>query len=261
MDRDRAQALQRASLRDYIRMLSKGSSGARLVERAGVIATVTPAVPTRSISNPVSYEDAGALAGAYDELAAAFDDGGIEAWTVWVPEFDVEAIEHLERRGHAFDGAPAAMTLDLARFDPPPLGDLDWDHDCDGPLLGRINDRAYGHESGDGYSAGFTELRVEPPLRLYRAMVDGHPACVMGTIDHQHPTGVDCGVYFVATDPGYARRGLATRLLAAALIEARERGCATSTLQASQAGRPVYEALGYAQQFALHLYERRRDSL
>jgi ribosomal protein S18 acetylase RimI-like enzyme len=259
MSRFRALELQRGSLRDYIEMLATGSAGARLIEFDGVVANATPAVPARSISNPVSYEDAGALAAAYEELAAAFDDAGIEAWTVWVPEFDAEAIELLERRGHVFDGSPGAMTLDLARFEPPPLGDLEWDHDCDGPLLGLINDRAYGHEPGDGYSGGFTGLRVEPPRRLYRALIEGRPACVMGTIDHAHPWGeVDCGIYFVATDPAYGRRGLATRLLAAALIEARKRGCATSTLQASGAGRPVYEALGYESDFDLHLYERRR---
>ena len=259
MQQSKSLELQRGSLRDYIALLATGSPEARLIELDGVIATVTPAVPARSIANPVSYDDSGALAAAYDGVAEAFADAGIEAWTVWVPEFDAAAIELLERRGHTFDGAPGAMTLDLRRFEPPALGDLDWDHDCDGALLGRINDRAYGHDAGDGYSAGFTELRNQPPLRLSRATVDGQTACVLGTIDHAHPSGeVDCGVYFVATDPDYARRGLATRLMAAALIEARQRGCATSTLQSSRAGRPVYESLGYEPQFALHLYERRR---
>ena len=61
--------------------------------------------------------------------------------------------------------------------------------------------------------------------------------------------GADLGVYFVATDP--ASPGVAagsTRLLAAALIAARERGCATSSLQSSARGKPVYEALGYVEQ-------------
>lgn len=240
-------------------MLATGSVDARLLEFDGVIATVTPSVPARSIANPVAYDDAAALADAYDGLAAAYEDAGIETWTVWVPEFDIEAIEFLLRQGHAFDGEPGAMTLDLDRFEPPPLGDLDWDHECDGPLLGRINDRAYGHDAGDGYSGGFTELLHHPPLHLYRATVDGRTASVLGTIDHVHPWDeADCGVYFVATDPDYGGRGLATRLMTAALLEARERGCTTSTLQSSRAGRPLYEAMGYESQFALHLYERRR---
>jgi ribosomal protein S18 acetylase RimI-like enzyme len=260
MDLDRAQSLQRGSLRDCIELLATGSAGARLIEFDGVVASATPAVPERSIANSVSYEHAGELAAAYEELAAAFDEDGIRAWTVWVPESDSEAIALLEGRGHAFDGHPGAMTLDLAKFEPPALGDLEWDRDCDGPLLGLINDRAYGHEPEEGYTGALKGLHAEPPLYLYRALVDGEPACVTATIDHEHPWGeIDCGIYFVATDPGYGRRGLATRLLAAALIEARERGCATSTLQASGAGRPVYEALGYERAFDLHLYERRRD--
>jgi GNAT superfamily N-acetyltransferase len=260
MHRSRALELQRGSLRDYITMLAIGSPDARLIELDRVIATVTPAVPARSISNPVAYDDAAALAAAYEAIAEAFDEAGIQAWTVWVPEFDADAIDLLQRNGHAFDGAPAAMTLELARWEPPPLGDLTWDHECDGPLLGRINDRAYGHETGEGYAGGFSELRAEPPLRLYRALVDGRPASVLGTIDHAYPSGAsDCGIYFVATDPDYGGRGLATRLLAAALIEARERGCDTSTLQSSRAGQRIYEALGYEPQFTLHLYERRRD--
>jgi ribosomal protein S18 acetylase RimI-like enzyme len=260
MDRDRALELQRGSLRDYIEMLATGSAGARLLEFDGVIANAAPVVPARSLSNSVSYEHAAELAAAYDELAAGFDQAGIEAWTVWVPEFDADAIELLERRGHVFDGAPGAMTLDLVRFESPPLGDLAWDHDCDGPQLGLINDRAYGHEAGDGYSPGLSELRAKPPLHLYRATIDGETVSVLGTIDHTHRSGhVDCGIYFVATDPDYGGRRLATRLLSAALAEAVERGCSTSTLQASQAGRPIYEALGYETGFELCLYERRRS--
>jgi ribosomal protein S18 acetylase RimI-like enzyme len=259
MDRDRALELQRGSLRDTIEMLATGSEGARQIEFPGVLAAATPAVPKRSIPNSVTYRAASDLAAAYADLAAAYEEAGIEAWTVWVPEFDAEAIEALERAGHQFDGSPGAMTLDLTRFEPPDVGDLDWDTDADGALIGLINDRAYGHESGDGYAAGFAQVRAKPPLRLYRALVGGEAACVLGTIDNARaPGGVDCGIYFVATDPRYRKRGLATRLMTAALLEAIERGCATSTLQSSEAGRPVYDALGYEPQFDLHLYERRR---
>ncbi len=260
MDLDLALRFQRASLHDYIELLANGSPDARLMRFPGVVATATPAVPARSIVNPVSYDTVDALADAYEELSAGFDQAGIEAWTVWVPKFDAEAIALLTRAGHRFDGSPAAMTLDLRRFEPPELGDLEWDRNCDGPLLGRVNDRAYGHEAGDGYSPGLRELRVEPPLRLYRATIDGETVSVLGTIDHTHRSGhVDCGIYLVATDPDFGGRGLATRLLSAALVAAVERGCATSTLQASRAGRPIYEALGYETGFELHLYERRRS--
>ena len=45
--------------------------------------------------------------------------------------------------------------------------------------------------------------------------------------------------------------------MAAMLAEARERGLATSSLQASAMGEPVYAAMGYEPCFRLRLYERR----
>jgi GNAT superfamily N-acetyltransferase len=261
MDRDRALAIQQASLGDYIRMIAAGSRGARMLELDGVAASITPAARTRSIPNSVTYRDAAALAAAHAELEESFREAEIEAWTVWVPEFDKEAIELLTRAGHAFDGSPVAMSLALENWRGPDLGDLDWDSDGDGLTLGEINDRAYTHPGGEGFAGGLAALAPAGSLRLYRARAraGGEPACVLGTIDHAHDDGtVDCGVYFVATDPAHQGRGLATRLMAAALTEARERGCTSSALQASAAGRPIYEALGYEADFSLHLYELRR---
>ncbi|MFL5871226.1 MAG: GNAT family N-acetyltransferase [Solirubrobacterales bacterium] len=260
MDRDRALQLQRNSLRDYVGMVAHGSPAAFVIELEGVLAAVSPATPGRSIPNSVTYDNAGALADAHAELAARYERAGIEAWTVWVPEFDDEAIELLERAGHRFDGHPAAMTLQLGDFEPPDLGELDWDSRCDGETLGRVNDRAYGHDAGDGHAGALAALRPGGALRLYRALDAGTAVSALGTIDHAEADGTtDCGIYFVATDPDRRRRGLSTRLLGAALIEARDRGCATSTLQGSAQGRPIYERLGYERLFDLNLYELRRD--
>ena len=41
------------------------------------------------------------------------------AWTVWVPEFDREAVELLEAAGHVFDGSPMAMSVELEGFERP----------------------------------------------------------------------------------------------------------------------------------------------
>lgn len=57
--------------------------------------------------------------------------------------------------------------------------------------------------------------------------------------------GTFCWVGLVATDPGYRRQKLATRLSAHLVGWARERGCATVALDASETGRPVYERLGF----------------
>ena len=66
-------------------------------------------------------------------------------------------------------------------------------------------------------------------------------------------------MYFVATAPSAQRRGLASALLREALLEARERGCGTSSLQATAAGQAVYARLGYRDICALEMWEYRRS--
>jgi GNAT superfamily N-acetyltransferase len=210
-----------------------------------------PTATTRSIPNSVSYVDAEALAAGLDEVAAAYADAGIAAWTVWVPDFDTEAIELLLAAGHVFDGSPTAMTLELAEFEARDDAALDWSATGDPADLGRINDLAYGLPADSGMAAGLSA--PGPELTLYDARVDGEVACVLGTADH----GSDLGVYFVATDPRHQGAGLAGRLTRVALEAARERGLKTSSLQASARGKPIYEALGYVEHFTLHLYEKR----
>jgi predicted acetyltransferase len=65
-------------------------------------------------------------------------------------------------------------------------------------------------------------------------------------------------VYAVATSPWARGRGLARRLQYLLLQRARERGARTTTLQASEMGRPVYDALGYDSFGAMNMWERRR---
>ena len=93
-----------------------------------------------------------------------------------------------------------------------------------------------------------------PNLRLYQARVGGEPACVLGTLDHDS----DLGFYFVATHPDHRGLGLASRLVSAAMVEGRERGLRTSSLQGSPMGRPIYARLGFTEHFAVNMYERRR---
>jgi GNAT superfamily N-acetyltransferase len=65
-------------------------------------------------------------------------------------------------------------------------------------------------------------------------------------------------VYLVATLPEARGRGLATALMSHALLEARERGCTTTSLQSSARGRPVYARLGYREIGVVQMWERRQ---
>jgi GNAT superfamily N-acetyltransferase len=253
IDIDRGLALQRGSISAWFEFLAGRSEGARVVELEGVTAAMLPATPDRSVTNSVTYEAPAALAAALDTLAAEYDAAGVRAWTVWAPAHDAEATALLERAGHKFDARPAAMTLELVDSPDVDLGDLAWDSAADPVDVGRVNDLAYGWE-GPAFATAIGSAPVEAPARLYQARVDGEVACVLQTIDREG----DCGIYFVATLPSNRGQGLARRLMSVALAEARERGCETSTLQASPMGEPVYERLGYQTTCRLHMYERRK---
>ena len=248
-----ALGLQRRALGAWMDVMAHSSPEAALYRAEGVIAALVPACPERSIVNCVTYRDAGALADALAGLAAAYSEAGVRAWTVWVPEGDAEAPALLEAAGHRLDGEPAAMHLELERLEGPRTTGLDWDDRASAEEVGLLNDLAYGYEPGGGPSAAIGPGPERLPTRLYRARESGEVACVMQAIDVDD----DCFITFVATLERFRGRRLASRLLGAALAQARERGLRTSTLQSSMLGRGVYERLGYEVDFRLRLYERR----
>jgi len=252
VDRSKAIDLQRRNLDAFVRMLAAGSEDAALFERDGVLAAIVPACPERSVINSITYRDAEALGAAREELARAYEDAGVRAWTVWVPEDERDAAELLEAAGHRLDATPLAMTLDLTDLPEPKRDDLDWDDRAVIGDVARVNDNAYGFETPT-FGAALARLPGELPLRFYQARVEGEPGCVVATLDE----GDDCGVYLVATLKGHRGRGLARRLMHLALADARERGRRTSTLQATKLGAPVYARLGYKSFGALEMWERR----
>jgi len=233
-------------------LIARHSEGGRAIEREGVFAAVVPATPKRSVSNSVIYSDADALARALDELAAAYDEAGVEAWTVWVPEGETEAAAALADAGHALDAEPRAMGAELDGLERPDLGDVDWFRGCDLETVGRVNDSAYGY-GPHGFSPIISTL---PPTEVhpYGARVDGKTVAVMLAIDGAG----DTEIAWVATDEAARGRGLATALMSQALWDARQRGMRTSTLQATKLGAPIYERVGFRDLGALQMWERRR---
>jgi len=234
------------------RAVAAGSPGAIVLEPEGVLGIVLPAVPERSVFNAVLYDDADGLAAALGDLRDAYDAAGVEKWTVWAPADDEATAGRLQAAGHALDSTPLAMGLELERFTEPDPGDLEWTADGSISVVHRVNDAAYGWASGT-----FERGLGEPPpgtWRIYEARLDREPASVVLTTD----VDGDCGVWWVGTVPDAQGRGLAGRLLGAALAEARERGMETATLQASARGAPVYTRLGFENVGELRMWERRR---
>jgi ribosomal protein S18 acetylase RimI-like enzyme len=239
-----------ASMRAFFPSVADATNGYRVIELDGVLATVTPAVPDSSLPNSVVYESEDRLVAVLDELARAYDDAGVRAWTVWTPNFHDRARAALEQAGHVLDASPEGMLLALDQVEPPREDDPLPDPNPSSTDLGAINDSAY------GVANRFTLMMGDAPLDPaagYIARVDGKPAASVVTNDHEG----DCSVWWVAVTPEARGRGLAAGLMRRALHAGRERGCDASTLQATKLGRPVYERLGYRGLGPIEMWERR----
>lgn len=241
-----------AGVRDEVEAFGSGAPDSKLIRHEGLIAAVAPAAPQRSLFNSVFYEDAGSLAGKLDELAETYEAHGVGAWTVWVPDEDRETARLLEARGHLLDAAPRAMAMELDELVPEPPAPAGVEPGSIAPTLAAaLNDRAYGL-GDDGFRAG---LCGETAIRWLGAYAGGEPVCCVGTIE---VGGDDACVTGVATPPEYRGRGIASWLMVRALGAAREQGALSASLQATKAGAPIYERLGFRDFGFVEMWELRR---
>jgi GNAT superfamily N-acetyltransferase len=231
---------------------AEGSAGGRVIDRDGVLAMVVPATPERSVFNSVLYDAPEDLERALHDLAREYEEAGVDAWTVWLPEHDSASADLLASAGHRLDANPRAMALRLDELPEVDPGDLEWTSDGSLEEMKRINDVAYGYDPGT-FERGLGAT-PEGTWRMYEARLDGSPASVLATTE----VDGDCGIWWVATVPEARGRGLSRDLLRVALADARERGMETSTLQATKLGRRVYERVGYTDLGALQMWERRK---
>jgi GNAT superfamily N-acetyltransferase len=82
-----------------------------------------------------------------------------------------------------------------------------------------------------------------PPATRLLAAVDGD-GVVRGTSGYD-ASGAFTSVLFVNTDPAWRGRGIARAMTAAALGAAREQGAQHACVDATDAGLPIYERLGF----------------
>jgi len=239
-----------AGIRDEVEAFGSGAPDSLLVRREGLLAAVVPAAPQRSIFNSVYYDDPAALAREVEPLQERYVERGIRAWTVWVPDEDRGTAGLLAARGHLLDAAPRAMAMDLADLaaEPPAPRGVE-PRPGDAATAADLNDRAYGY-GPDGFRAA---LAGETAIRWHGAYADREPVGCVGTV----VVGEDCCVTGVATPPEQRGCGIATWLVRRALAEAREAGLSTATLQASKAGAPIYERLGFVDFGFVEMWELR----
>ena len=215
-------------------------------------AALVPASPNRSFFNSVFYSDADHLVENLPRLAKAYDEAGVNAWTVWVPATDERAKAGLEEAGHKLDATPRAMGFELSGLRTPhPDPELEIREEMDMEALRQINETAYGYPPGD-----FPPMAAMPGTECYLASLDGETVCTTLI----WAPGEDAEVTFVATLPEARGRGISGHLLGHALERQRERGKQASTLIATKLGYPVYVKLGYRDVGELQMWERRKQA-
>jgi GNAT superfamily N-acetyltransferase len=238
-------------VRDEVLAFGAAAPDSKLIREQGLIASVSPATPQRSLFNSVYYDDPEVLAAQVDSLAETYDAHGVRAWTVWVPDDDRQSAELLAGRGHLADAKPRAMAMELADFD---LESRAPDGVEVAPIdvaaCATLNDLAYGYGE-DGFRAGIVQ---ETAIRWHGAFAAGEPVSCVGAID----VGEDCCITGVATHPARQGRGIASWLICEALAAARERGLNSASLQATRAGAPIYERLGFRDFGFVEMWELRR---
>jgi GNAT superfamily N-acetyltransferase len=239
-------ARQWAGLVAQVRLFGQHAPRATLVEKDGMVASVMPAVPKSSLMNVALTADPAAVPRRLDQLAEHFKQGGARKWGLWVDGEDERAAASARREGMVLDSHPVGMVaqLDELPFDAAPAR-----KPVDLATVGQINDLAY----------GYPEPKLGPPIAALPASVLAYGAEHAGDIASvamAFDVDTDTAVWFVATLPRARRNGLAAQILQRLLLDARGRGQRTASLQASQAGRPLYERLGFAAAGTLHLYEQ-----
>jgi ribosomal protein S18 acetylase RimI-like enzyme len=235
MDRLELYARVRGCLGAELELFGSASANARIVRLPGVLASISPATPDRSLFNSAVYNSLRALEDNYDEIARQYLEAGVRAFTVWTDPADAEQAAALLARGHKLDAQPWAMAAELDAIRWPDGGGLDWFETREMALIAALNDAAYGFPS-PAFDAVLDRLADSRWLG-YVARLHGKAVSCLLAWDGDFG---DLGICAVATLPEARGRGIATRLLAQALKAARARGLITTSLQASPQGYPIY---------------------
>ncbi len=220
----------------------------RVIERDGLVASVVPGSPDSPTLNAAVAVDPDRAPEHLKELEQRYKDAKVRRWGLWMDGRAALPAQALAQAGMVVTTASPGMGARLdemaTKSDEPMKADL--------VTVGRVNDLAYGNYDGR------LERTLQPLpngiLHGYRVDHDGKPAAVALALHHNG----DCGVSFVATVPKARRQGLGTQVMRQVFEAARNDGCTTTTLQATDVGERLYRALGFRHLCVMQLWELRR---
>ena len=168
---------------------------------------------------------------------------------LWLlPTHDGPIIGALAARGFEVEQGMPAMTIDLANL--PPLdvpANVTIDEVDDDPEALRDASTIALTTNGlppwcvDGYLEALEALPDRRTIRTFLAKRDGAPLASSVLMS----AGGVAGLYNVGTLPDARRTGLGRLVSIAAMAAGRDAGYRAGVLQASDLGRPVYEAMGF----------------
>lgn len=243
----------------FLRRFAAASESSECLEFDGVTALIAPSCPNRSLINGVAFDRSRpeGLTGGLERLARAFDAAGVNAWGVWLFDDEPEIEAALSGAGLKLDSSPAAMAAPYGELilDWPPAEGVVLDFEWDPAAMMVLNAQAYGLPDEE-FLAALGGLPAAEDMFMVFAREAGEPlACAL----FLQLGDEDLAVYFVATRPGVRSRGLGRTVMQAGLTEGALRGCATTSLQASPKGVPLYLKLGYRDLGRkVNLWEHRR---
>ncbi|MEA2403901.1 MAG: hypothetical protein QOE08_548 [Thermoleophilaceae bacterium] len=235
---------------EFQRGFALAGKDGRVIERPGVVASVCPAIGFRSIFNAAAYTDAGDLGTTLPELRSEWESAAVNAWGVWAPAGDEDAAALLTDAGLKIDSSPMAMAASVDAI-AKPEGGVSVEPASDLTELDAVLAGAYDFPPGVIVYA-FPDL-----VERFRCSVardeSGEAMAALATAEADG----DLGFTMVGTRPEARGRGFASELMRQAVAAAAERGCTTTSLQASAMGHGVYARLGYEDLGAYHLWEHR----
>jgi GNAT superfamily N-acetyltransferase len=231
-----------------LQLLLGGHAGqGRTLERDGLVASIVRNAPDSPTLNAAVWLDPDKAAQHVDELERLYAQANVRRWGIWIDGRASLAAQALAQHQMVMTTASPGMGAALENLEV----DGPAEQAADLATVGRVNDLAYGNYDGR------LERTLTPlpngVLKAYRADFDGEPAAVALALHH----GDDAGISFVATVPKARRKGLATNVMQQALADAKQSGCTTTTLQATDVGERLYTALGYRRLTIMQLWERR----